>query len=111
MTDARFDAATLLAVDGPTLLAIIGMALGAYLTRIGGYWLYRRLRPGESLQAALSYLPGCLFIGFIVPSVANGGPPQWIGALVAALTMLRLRSVVASIFTGTGAAWLVWALG
>ncbi|MFM1886865.1 MAG: hypothetical protein RL026_2022 [Pseudomonadota bacterium] len=97
-------------IDGPTLLAILGMAAGAFLTRAGGYWLYKRFRPGEALQQALSYIPGGLFISFVVPAVAQGGPKEWLGAVVAAVTMKLTGSVTWPIFTGTAAAWLWWVL-
>jgi uncharacterized membrane protein len=90
------------------LLAILGMTLGAFGCRAGGYWLFSRVNPSPALRTLLSYVPGCLFVSYVVPAVISGGPKAWVGAAVAVATMKATGSMVWPIFTGTAAAWLVW---
>jgi uncharacterized membrane protein len=93
-----------------TLLTIVSMALVTYLCRGGGYWLFRQLKPSPALQSVLSYIPGALFVSFIVPAVMAGEMKEWIGACVALVTARYTNSIVWPIVTGTAAAWLVWSL-
>ena len=70
-------------LDPWTLLAILGMAAGSFGCRAGGYWLFNRFNPSPAVRTVLSYVPGTLFVSYVVPSVAHGGPKEWIGAAVA----------------------------
>jgi uncharacterized membrane protein len=97
-------------VDPWTLLTILGMAVGTFACRAGGYWLFSRFNPSPGVRTLLSYVPGCLFVSYVAPAVVNGGPQSWVGAAVAVLTMKLTGSMVWPIFTGTAAAWIVWAL-
>ena len=97
-------------LDPWTLLAILGMAAGSFGCRAGGYWLFNRFNPSPAVRTVLSYVPGTLFVSYVVPSVAHGGPKEWIGAAVALVTVKLTGSLIWPIFTGTAAAWLVWLL-
>lgn len=100
-----------MAVDPWTFLTIVSMALVTYLCRGGGYWLFRQLKPSPALQSILSYVPGALFVSFIVPEVLlHGGVKEWIGAVAALVTARFTHSIIWPIVAGTAAAWLVWAL-
>ena len=57
-----------------TLAAIAGMALVTFGCRYGGYWLFRQIRPSPSLRIALGYIPGALFVSYVAPALAVGGP-------------------------------------
>ncbi len=92
------------------LLAILAMAAATYLTRAGGYVLFRAMRPNETVRAALSYIPGALFVAYVAPALASGGWPEWIGAAATVGVMLATRQMSAAILAGTAAAWLVWAI-
>ncbi len=93
------------------LLAICGMALATYATRAGGYLLFRLVRPPPLVRAALTYVPGALFVSYVVPALATGGPQHWVGALATVGLMVWTRSLAVAILGGTGAAWAVWSLG
>ena len=93
-----------------TTLTIISMALVTYLSRAGGYWLFRQFNPSPGFQVVLSYVPGALFVSFVAPAVVSGGPKEWVGAAVAFVVARLTGSLVWPIFAGTGAAWLVWAM-
>jgi len=92
----------------PTVITILLMALGCFGCRAGGYWLLTRVRPSPAVQTVFSYIPGCLFVSYVVPAVIGAGPKEWIGAAVALITVRLTGSVIWPIFTGTGAAWAVW---
>jgi uncharacterized membrane protein len=95
-------------LDAWTVLTIVSMALVTYLCRAGGYWLFRQLKPSPALQSILSYVPGALFVSFVVPAVMAGGTKEWIGAGVALVTARLTNSIVWPIITGTAAAWIAW---
>ena len=98
-------------LDPLVLLTIIGMALATYATRAGGYLLFRAFPTPPLLRAALAYVPGALFISYVVPALAAGGRQQWIGAAATVAIMAATRSLATAILGGTAAAWAVWTLG
>ncbi len=95
-------------LDPWVLATIVAMALATYLARAGGYLIFRAFRPPQILRTALTYIPGALFISYVVPALANGGPQQWAGSLATAIIMLTTRSLAAAILGGTAMAWAVW---
>ncbi len=99
-----------MSLDPATLAAILGMTLATYLCRAGGYWLFRQIRPGRTMRAALAYLPGTLFVGYVAPGLWSGGPQAWAGGAMTVAAMVATGNVGVAIFAGTGAAWLVWLL-
>ncbi len=90
-------------------LAILAMAVATYVTRAGGYVLFRAIRPNETVRMALGYIPGALFVAYVAPALAQGGWPEWFGAVVTVATMLATRQMSVAILAGTAGAWLVWA--
>jgi uncharacterized membrane protein len=93
-----------------TVLTIVSMSAVTYLSRAGGYWLFRQFKPSPGLQTMLTYVPGALFVSFVTPSVVSGGLKEWIGAAVALVVARATGSLVWPIFAGTAAAWVVWAM-
>ena len=94
-----------------TLAAIAGMALATYTCRGGGYWLFRQIRPSPGLRTALNYIPGALFVSYVVPALVAGGRSQWVGAGVTLIIMRLAGNLSLAILGGTAAAWAVWSLG
>ncbi len=99
-----------MSLDPWTLAAIVGMALATYACRAGGYWLFSKIRPTAFLRSVLSYIPGTLFVSFVLPALVNGGLQPTAGAVVTLGVMLRTRSLAWSMLAGTAAAWAVWSL-
>ncbi len=94
----------------PWVLAAIGaMALATYLTRAGGYWLFRVVSPPPAVRAVLGYIPGTLFVSYVVPALVEGGVQQWVGAAATLAVMLATRNLALAILGGTAAAAVVWA--
>lgn len=97
-------------LDPATLLAIAGMAAATYLCRAGGYVLFRQAPPMPLTRAVLGYLPGALFVAYVVPLLARGGALQWVGAAATLAVMAATRSIGWAIAAGVAAAWAVWLL-
>ena len=93
-----------------TVAAIGAMALATFACRGGGYWLFRQIRPSGGVRAALGYVPGALFVSYVVPALAAGGVKEWVGAAAAAGIMIANRNLSLAILGGTAAAWAVWSL-
>lgn len=88
------------------LLAIICMALATYAARAGGYAVLRVWRPPRFVEAMLVHMPGCIFIAFILPSLATGGRWHGVAAAVAVLAMMLTRMLTLSIVLAVAALWL-----
>ena len=93
-----------------TLLAILSMAVVTYGTRGGGYWLFRQIRPTPFIRGLLDYLPGTLFVSYVVPGLLAGGLSQWLAALATVAAMAATRSFAWAIAAGAGTAWALWAI-
>ena len=97
-------------MDTTTLLAILLMGLATYACRGGGYWLFRQITPSPRVRAVLTYIPGTLFVSFVVPALLQGGVQPMVGGVATLAVMLTTRNLMLSIVAGVGAAWIVWAL-
>lgn len=97
-------------IDTGTALAILAMAAATFACRYGGYWLFRTIKPSAAVRAALAYIPGALFVSYVVPALVDGGPMHWTGAAVALGAMLWTRDLSIAVVTGTAAAWAWWSL-
>ncbi len=99
-----------MSLDPRTLAAILGMAAATFLCRGGGYWLFSQVKPTPLLRAILAYVPGTLFVSYVVPALASGRLNVWVGALATVAAMLVLRNIAVAILGGTAMAWLVWSV-
>ncbi len=92
-------------VSLPALVAILGMALGAYAARAGGLWLMGRVTLSGRLEAGLSLLPGAILVSLVAPSVVNGAVPEKLAALATVLVAARTRSVLLALIVGVAVVW------
>jgi len=99
-----------MSLDPITVVAIALMGIATYACRGGGYWLFRQISPSKTVRAALAYIPGTLFVSYVVPAIVQGGLQQAAGAVVTLAVMVTTRSLIAAIGTGVAAAWIVWSL-
>ena len=90
------------------LFAIAGMAAVTFACRFGGYWLFSRIRPSEPLRVALGYVPGALFVSYVVPALVAGGALQWVGGLATVAIMVACRDLSLAVLGGTAVAWAWW---
>lgn len=88
------------------LIAILGMALVTFAVRAGGYAVLRAWKPPRFAEAMLNHMPGCIFVAFILPSVALQGAWHIAAAGVAVLCMRLTRMLTVSILAAVAALWL-----
>ncbi|OYW68818.1 MAG: hypothetical protein B7Z40_01325 [Bosea sp. 12-68-7] len=77
-------------LDPHTLLAILGMALATYATRLAGLALAGQLQLSARAQAAFDAIPPAVLVAVIAPSALATGWPETVAALLAALAATRL---------------------
>ncbi|KPF65998.1 hypothetical protein IP69_16140 [Bosea sp. AAP35] len=77
-------------LDPHSLLAILGMAIATYATRIAGLALVGRLSLSPRAQAAFDAIPPAVLVAVIAPSALATGWPDTGAALLAALAATRL---------------------
>lgn len=71
-------------IDMPALLAILGMALAAYATRISGFYLLRGLNVSGRMKAALDALPPAILMAVIAPVILTTGIAETVAAGITA---------------------------
>ena len=80
-----------------TLLAIIGMGLATYSTRISGLLLMRGVVVQGRLKTALDAVPPAVLVAVITPTIFMTGKPETLAAVftaVAAFFRLPLLAVI-----------------
>lgn len=82
-------------LDVWTALAIAGMAIATYATRVGGFLLMRFITVRGRVRAALDALPAAILMAVIAPTVFTTGIAEvGAGAIAATAAMLRLPLIV-----------------
>jgi uncharacterized membrane protein len=81
-----------------TILAIIGMALATYATRVSGIYLMRGVVVKGRLKAALDALPPAILMAVIAPTILTTGVAETsAAALTAVAAFMRLPLVVTAL--------------
>lgn len=89
-----------MSLDPITLLAIAGMAIATYVTRVSGLYLLRGVNITGRVKTALDAVPPAILMAVIAPTILATGIAETIAAaLTAGAAMLRLPLVVV-ILTG-----------
>ena len=89
-------------LDSGALIAILGMAVVTYLTRIAGILLAGRLALSGRAQAAFDAIPPAVLIAVIAPCAFATGWPETMAALITALAATRLP-LLAAVAVGVAA--------
>lgn len=92
------------------LLAILLMALATYLCRAGGFFLMRFVRITPRVEAGLKALPIALMGAVLGPIAFNGGPPEWVGLVVAVVAMRLAGNEFLAVIGGMAAVALLRAI-
>ncbi len=79
-----------MSIDGPTLAAILAMAIITYATRIAGIALAGRLSLSGRADAAFRAIPAAVLTAVIAPTALATGWPETLAALITALAATRL---------------------
>ena len=78
------------------------MGVAVYLTRIGGFWLASRIQFNKYVESWLGYLPGCILISIVAPSVLQAKPLEWLAALLTIVLMWRTNNLLVAMVVGIG---------
>lgn len=90
-----------------TLLAIVGMALATYVTRVTGLFLMRHVNVKGRTKAAFDALPPAILMAVIAPTILATGVAETIAAAItAASAFLRLPMIV-TVLIGMGSVVLL----
>jgi uncharacterized membrane protein len=83
------------AIDFWTLVAILGMGLATYSTRLAGLLLMRGVVVQGRLKASIDAVPPAVLMAVITPTVLLSGLPESLAAIAAAISAyLRLPLLV-----------------
>lgn len=82
------------------LLAIIGMALATYLTRVSGLLLLRGIVVKGRIKAALDALPPAILMAVIAPTILLTGNAERIAAVLTAVSAFLRLPLVVTIIVG-----------
>ena len=93
------------------MAVVLAMALAAYATRIGGYWLIGRIPLSRRLLRMLDALPGAVIAAIMLPTLIKGGPSAVLAVAAAMTTMVLVRNDFAAVLAGVAMAALVRAAG
>lgn len=78
-----------------TLLAILGMAVATYATRIAGLFLMRYVTVKGRTKAAFDALPPAILMAVIAPTIVATGIAETLAAAITAVAaFLRLPMIV-----------------
>ena len=83
-----------------TLLAIIGMGLATYSTRLSGLLLMRGVVVQGRLKTALDAVPPAVLVAVITPTIFMTGKAETLAAVVTALTAFFRLPLLAVISIG-----------
>ncbi|MCA9877547.1 MAG: AzlD domain-containing protein [Thermomicrobiales bacterium] len=83
-------------------VAIAGMAVVMFLTRVGGYWLVGRLAPTPRVTRIIEQLGGVTLVALTAPAVVSAGVPGVVAAVVAALTAWRTGNLLVAMLLAMG---------
>lgn len=83
-----------------TLLAIIGMALATYATRVSGLLLMRHVNVKGRTKAAFDALPPAILMAVIAPTILATGVAETIAAGITALSAFFRLPMIVTVLIG-----------
>jgi uncharacterized membrane protein len=89
-------------VDPTTFLAILGMAIVTYLSRIAGLAVAGRLALEGRAKAAFDAIPPAVLVAVIAPTVLTSGWPEALAGVAAGVAATRLP-LLATVAVGVAA--------
>ena len=89
---------------------ILGLTLGTFLIRLGGYVLGARLPSTGVWTRAFSALPGCLIAALLAVILVQGNISEWIAAVIALALAMLTRNLPLTMIAGIAAVWALRAI-
>jgi uncharacterized membrane protein len=93
------------------VLAIIGMGLATYATRLSGLLLMRGVEVKGRTKAALDAMPPSVLMAVITPTVLMTGKAESLAAIITAVAAIFRLPLLATICIGVASVWGLKALG
>ena len=87
-------------MSGSALLAILGMALATYATRVAGLFFVRGVAVKGRLKAALDALPPAILMAVIAPTILLTGNAERIAAVLATVSAFFRLPLIVTIIVG-----------
>jgi uncharacterized membrane protein len=84
----------------PLLLA---WTLASFACRAAGFWLMRFVNVTPRFEAALRAAPLAVMVGIVAPAAVHGGPAEWLGLAVVAVTLKLSGNDLVATLTGVAA--------
>lgn len=82
------------------ILGLVALGLTAFALRGGGMLLGGLIPTTGKAGQFLREMPGAVMVSLVAPSVANGGPAEWLATVLTAALAWRTRSVLLSMAFG-----------
>jgi len=89
-----------MSLDPTIFLAIIGMALATYVTRVSGLYLMRGVMVKGRLKTALDAMPPAILMAVIAPTILTTGIAETIAAALTATAAFMRLPFIAAILIG-----------
>lgn len=89
------------------LLAILGMGLATYATRISGLLLMRGVEVKGRMKAALDAMPPSVLMAVITPTVLMTGKAETIAAVITAIAAFFRLPLLLTIVIGITSVWVL----
>lgn len=86
--------------DGAAILAIVGMGLATYATRLSGFYLLRGLSITGRTKAALDALPPAVLMAVIAPMILTTGVAETLAAGITAVAAFFRLPLAVTILIG-----------
>lgn len=96
---------------GMSLLAIVVMAVVAFLMRAGGYWMMAHVPLTPRVRRILEALPGSIVVAIVAPIVARGGFVATLAVFTAAVVMILRRNELVAVVAGIAVACIARGAG
>jgi uncharacterized membrane protein len=87
-------------LDPRTLLAIAGMALATYATRVGGFAFMRFMNVKGRVRAALDAVPPAILMAVIAPTILATGLAETLAAAITAAAAVARLPIIAVVIIG-----------
>jgi uncharacterized membrane protein len=100
-----------MSVDALTLLAIAGMAIATYATRVAGLFLMQLVTVKGRTKAAFDALPPAILMAVIAPTVLATGIAETLAAIITAIAaFLRAPMIVTVVIGVASVVFLRWVI-
>ena len=84
---------------------ILGLAVGTFSIRLGGYVLGAQLPSTGVWARAFAALPGCLIASLLAVILVQTSSPEWVAAGFAFMTAMLTRNLPLMMVAGIVAVW------